>query len=103
MPISETIKKELPSKKFTVVTGIVLIVVAGVLIVSSYFASSTIFSRSINKNAPVESSGTVADIITRDTNGNGISDWEETLWGLDPKGNGEENKKTITAKKAAAG
>jgi len=41
--------------------------------------------------------------VELDSNDNGIPDWEESLWGLDPKGNGDANKKAIASKKAAAG
>jgi hypothetical protein len=50
----------------------------------------------------VSSQGTVDDIISRDSNSNTIPDWEESLWGLDPKGDGFKNKQIIDQKKAAA-
>lgn len=39
--------------------------------------------------------------IQKDSNGNGIPDWEESLWGLDPGKNGNENKTIIENKKSA--
>lgn len=42
---------------------------------------------------------TVSSIIQKDSNNNGIEDWEEYLWGLDPQKNGPENKEFILAKK----
>jgi hypothetical protein len=49
-------------------------------------------------------SGTTAliikpDVIQKDSNNNGIPDWEESLWGLDPFGDGSSNKEFILAKR----
>jgi hypothetical protein len=41
----------------------------------------------------------VKDLVNNDSNHNGIQDWEEKLWGLDPKGDGASNKAFINAKK----
>ena len=41
----------------------------------------------------------VKDLVENDTNKNGIQDWEESLFGLDPNKNGEENKKIIEEKR----
>ncbi len=40
-----------------------------------------------------------SDVIQKDTNKNGIPDWEESLWGLDPSKNGPSNKEFIIAKR----
>lgn len=96
-------QKYLPSKKFTLVIGGGAVLLALALGISSYFGSSGGFNRKLAKNAPVAADGTVKDVVTRDSNGNGIPDWEESLWGFDPKGDGEANKKAIDAKKAANG
>lgn len=45
----------------------------------------------------------VADILEFDSNTNGIPDWQEALWGLDPKGNGDKNKTFIETKKKELG
>jgi hypothetical protein len=39
-------------------------------------------------------------IIQKDSNNNTIPDWEESLWGLDPLKNGDENRQFILAKRA---
>lgn len=39
------------------------------------------------------------EIIQKDSNKNGIPDWEESLWGLDPAINGQSNKEFILAKR----
>jgi len=93
-------KKYLPSKKFVV---IVLIIIGCVAL---FFTIKGIVSFLKNKkqtrkdnNVPIEI--TVGDLIQKDGNFNGIADWEEYLWGLDPYKNGEENKAYILAKKKA--
>lgn len=42
---------------------------------------------------------TIGTIIQKDSNKNGIADWEEYLWGLNPEKNGKENKEFIENKK----
>lgn len=96
----DKIKHVLPSKKFVkvfLIGGGVLLVV---LIATSYFGSSHSFSRNGSLLRPNE---TMGEAITQDTNKNTIPDWEETLWGLDPKGDGVANKKIIDEKKIAHG
>ena len=49
---------------------------------------------------------TVGDLLTKDSNKNGIPDWEEKMWGLDPTAlytNGVPNKTVIEQKKLALG
>ncbi len=41
----------------------------------------------------------VRDFVGNDANKNGIADWEESLWGLDPNADGASNKEYILAKK----
>jgi len=40
------------------------------------------------------------DVIQKDANKNGIVDWEESLWGLDPTDDGVKNKEFIIAERA---
>lgn len=47
----------------------------------------------------LDSGITVSDIMLKDSNKNGIADWEESLWGLDPKADGFANKTIIDNKK----
>jgi hypothetical protein len=102
MPTSnfEKIKNNLPSKKFVIVIVVCASLVTIALIAGSYFGSHSIFSK---KNANlVEANGTIKDLLTQDSNINGIPDWEESLWGVDPKGDGPTNKKIVEEKKAQA-
>jgi flagellar biosynthesis regulator FlbT len=89
------LKKYLPSKKFT---SIVLVIV---IFITLFFAVKGIISLFSNKKAaskePIKV--TIGSIIQKDGNNNGIPDYEERLWGLDPDKNGPENKEFILAKK----
>jgi hypothetical protein len=92
-----------PSKKFLIRGTIAISIVAIVLIVQTNW-----FRALFNKPPlqPVASNKTVGDFVTQDTNGNGIADWEEKLWGLDPTvlfTNGVPNKNIIENKKLALG
>ncbi len=90
-------KKYLPSKKF-VATIISILILLGV-----FFLIKGAISLLQNRKS-VDSKGnvvpvTVGTIIQKDSNNNGIADWEEYLWGLNPNKNGEANKQLILAKK----
>ena len=95
--------KILPSKQFVLLIGSAAVIVLLVLIGTSHFGSESSFNMNITKNAAISANGTIGEVIARDSNDNGIADWEESLWGLDPKGDGAANKKIIDDKKAAAG
>lgn len=89
-------KEYLPSKKF--ITILLFIVV----LVSLFFITKGVVSlfkdKKLNPKTPAKVT-VVGDLIQKDTNKNGIPDWEEYLWGLDPNKNGPENKEYILAKK----
>jgi len=95
----DNLKKYLPSKKFA---SIILVII---VFIALFFAiKETVFflkdkKTSGNKNGVVQV--TVGEVIQKDSNDNGIADWEEYLWGLDPAKNGPENKETIENKKKA--
>jgi hypothetical protein len=88
-------KNYLPSKKFqaSILFIIVLIII--------FFGIKGVISLFKNKKPSVREpvKVTIGEIIQKDSNGNGIADWEEYLWGLDPYKNGPENKEFILAKK----
>ena len=90
-------KKYLPSRKFIAIVTLIVVFIAlfftikGVI---SLFHSRKVFKS--NGLVPV----TVGEVIQKDSNYNGIADWEEYLWGLDPTKNGPENKEYISSKKA---
>jgi len=92
----------LPSKQFLIRGGIATGIVALILI-----AQTNWFLGLFGKKArPLDPSLTVGDAIAKDSNGNGIPDWEERLWGLDPTElyTGDmSNKEIIDNKKRALG
>ena len=93
---TDNLKKFLPSKKFVYVISICIGACLLILGFASYFGSSSAFSK-----APlsISSNATLSDLLSQDSNNNGIADWEETLYGLDPKADGATNKKIIDAQK----
>lgn len=90
-------KKYLPSKKFTaIILFIVVIIVAFSLIkITIKFFKN----RYEEKHGPAKIEVTVGSLTQKDSNDNGIPDWEEYLWGLNPNKNGEKNKEIINKKK----
>ena len=99
---SEQPSRFLPSKKFITFISACILIVLLVFVVSSHFGTNNKFVRSKN-GIMLSQSSTVGDLVTQDSNSNGIPDWEESLWGLDPKGDGLANKKIIDAKKLQNG
>lgn len=85
----------LPSKQF-----IVRIIIIGI-IVALFFGIRAIITYFHNKKelAKIPSKILVKDLVQVDTNKNGIPDWEESLWGLDPTKDGPENKAVIMSKR----
>jgi hypothetical protein len=90
-------KKYLPSKKFLVI--ILFIAVVLILFFTIKLFVGFLKNKGISKNTPA--TVTVGAIIQKDSNNNGIPDWEEYLWGLDPHTKGRENKEFIVSKKAS--
>ena len=91
-----------PSKKFILRAGIT----AGVLTI--FLLSQTSFVKSIfsKKGPSYDGTATVGELVGKDSNGNGITDWEERLWGLNPMvlyTNGVPNKQIIEEKKRSLG
>jgi len=99
---STNYRKYLPSKKFAKVIGAYAGLAVIFLFATRLWSSQSSFNRNGSTHL-VEANGTVADLIVQDSNGNGIPDWEESLAGLDPKGDGAANKKIVDEKTAAAG
>lgn len=92
-------KKYLPSKKFV---SILLIIVVFIVLFFTIKGIISLFKN--NKSTKANGEPTqmiVGDVIQKDSNNNGIADWEEYLWGLNPNKNGPENKEFILSKKKA--
>ena len=78
-------KNYLPSKKF--IYSIIAIVILGILffVISSLIAKKNHFAAS-NKDSQLQTGNlTINDLLKKDSDEDGIMDWEEALWGTDPK------------------
>ncbi|MDP1729469.1 MAG: hypothetical protein Q8L27_04665, partial [archaeon] len=82
--INEKYKKYLPSKKFTYVvltfigTGILVFIISTLL-----FGKNSFFSKE-NQNKLATQKLTINELLQKDSDGDGVMDWEEGLWGTDP-------------------
>jgi hypothetical protein len=88
-------KEYLPSRQFIarlIILAIILGLVFGIYEVTMFFKH-----RAAGKNQAKPL--LIKDIVQKDTNTNGIPDWEESLWGLDPAKDGPANKEFILAKR----
>lgn len=92
----------LPSKQFLIRGGIAIGIVSLILIFQTDW-----FWGLFGKKAPrIDPNQTIGQTIAKDSNGNGIPDWEERLFGLDPTElyTGDmSNKEIIENKKKALG
>lgn len=84
---------------------IIIALIIGVILIGS----GLLLTRKHTKNVALVAkqqealSSTIAEISGKDSNGNGIADWEETLYGLNPEKDGPKNKAIIDAKKKELG
>lgn len=76
------IRQYLPSKKILLLFFVCIFVVGGVIL---YSKRDTLHAIVETRQAKKElGTGTVTDFIKEDSDGDGIADWEEPLWGMDP-------------------
>jgi len=76
-------KKYLPSSHFvTIVVGVAILigVVFGIRAIVRHFQKKQFVIKT-----GLETNIKVGDLLTIDSDNDGVSDWEESLWGLDPK------------------
>lgn len=95
-------KNILPSKQFrkvfgAIILGILLIIGIGILV-----NRKTTFEQKKSSNTSAQVL-VVGDLIEKDSDGDGLKDWEESLWGTDPNkkdtdGNGKTDFEEIRAK-----
>lgn len=91
--------KYLPSRQFFIRIGILIAIIA--VIAGIYELVRFVQNRKASKSSVPGTTLVVKNIVQKDSNGNGIADWEESLWGLDPTKNGDSNKEFILAKRQA--
>jgi len=87
----------LPSKQFMIRVLIIIILAVGVF---SVYKIIQYFKNKPEKDGSIKIV-TAVKKVQNDGNDNGIPDWEERLWGLDPDKDGPENKEYIIAKRKA--
>lgn len=101
--IDKNWKRYLPSSHFVIIaSGIAIILVLGFGI---RFIVQKINKKNFVTQTGIETNVKVGDLLTKDSDGDGIPDWEEPLWGLDPKnrdtnGDGITDGEEVSAKKA---
>lgn len=76
-------QRYLPSKKFAYIAGAIFVL--GFVIFLIFFMSSGGENFSLNKNgSPLQvENKNFADLVQKDSDGDGVPDWEEALWGTD--------------------
>lgn len=81
----EKYQKYLPSKKFAIITSIIIVLAVLIFVIFFMPSSGENFSITGNKNntALKVENQTLTDLIQRDSDGDSIPDWEENLWGTD--------------------
>lgn len=92
-----------PSKQFIIRGIFAIAALAAILTIQTNWFQGLFKKEPLSTPAPEV---TVNDLLTKDSNDNGIADWEEKLWGLDPTvlyTNGVPNKTLIEQKKLALG
>ncbi len=90
-----------PSKKF-VRNALIITSIGGVIILFQTNWFHTIIQSKKEKLLAENSNLTIRQLVEKDSNGNGIPDWEEQMWGLDPAvaiTNGVSNKSLVEQKR----
>lgn len=81
----EKYSKYLPSKKFIIITSIIIILAIAIFMI--FFMSSSgenFFTKETENSIALKTENqTINQLIKNDTDGDGIADWEEALWGTD--------------------
>lgn len=90
-------KEYLPSKEFVIKVVVIIILATGVFVISKLV--SFIKNKANSSNTPFALS--IIQSTEKDSNKNGIPDWEEKLWGLNPNKKGSENKEFILSRRKA--
>ena len=88
--MNKNMEKYLPTKKFQYVIGSFVILALVFFLSFKLFSSKNSFFSS-KKDIKLQTKElTLNALIAKDSDGDGVADWEETLWGTDPK-----NKETF--------
>ncbi len=83
--INKKYYKYLPSKKFTLLTLVVVVLGTGIFVLSNYVSNKSQYGKIGNKPSLEAGKLTLNDMLQKDSDGDGVADWEEALWGTDPQ------------------
>jgi hypothetical protein len=82
--LNEKYKKYLPSKKFTYTVLSFIGICAFIFLISTLlFGKSSFLGSKKNKDLSVQNLN-INELLQKDSDGDGVLDWEEGLWGTDP-------------------
>lgn len=74
------IRHILPSKQFLKIFGIIILLIVVIALIGAIANKKITYKQNKNSAGQVL---VVSDAVEKDTDGDGLRDWEETLWGLD--------------------
>ncbi len=106
--MNEGIKKYLPSKKFAVTVGSILVLLGIILLAKHTIVKKRTAAENqatIEENIYNGNLVAISDLAEKDSDADGLADWEESLWGTDPgktdtDNDGISDKKEVDQKKA---
>jgi hypothetical protein len=75
--------KYLPSKQFVKTIGITLLGGAALFFLGNFLSKQTVWEQK-RTSSPIVAFGAEGDYFSRDSDGDGLYDWEEALWGTNP-------------------
>jgi hypothetical protein len=84
LKINEKYKKYLPSKRFVYVILSFIGVCIFIFIISTLIFGKSSFLNSKNNKDLTTQNLTINELLQKDSDGDGVMDWEEGLWGTDP-------------------
>ncbi|MFH1366042.1 MAG: hypothetical protein ABIG99_01490, partial [Patescibacteria group bacterium] len=69
---------------FLIILAVVFLVVLFLVKNTTFFKKTEVRQEINPKNGLISSNATIEDLINRDTDKDGVPDWQEGLWGTDP-------------------
>lgn len=80
----EKYRQYLPSKKFQKIVGSIIIVIIVIILISLIGSGKIAITKNQKEQAVIQKM-TLSELVQKDTDGDGSPDWEEGLFGTDPK------------------
>src|SRR3989338_1342777 len=82
--LSEKYSKYLPSKKFILILSVIIVLAVVIFVIFFMSSSGENFITGDKSDSALKiENQTIVDLIQNDSDGDGIADWEEALWGTD--------------------